>query len=98
MLKYTVIILRLLLGLLFIISGISKFIDLGTFYDTINMFNIVSAKISYFIAIFVPSVEFVCGIFIILGVFIQFSSIVLSFFVAVFIYSISINLFKVRLF
>jgi uncharacterized membrane protein YphA (DoxX/SURF4 family)/rhodanese-related sulfurtransferase len=98
MLKYTVIILRLLLGLLFIISGMFKFIDLGTFYDTINMFNIVSAKIAYFIAIFVPSIEFVCGIFIILGVFIQFSFIILSFFMAVFIYSISINLFKGRLF
>jgi putative oxidoreductase len=85
-------IMRMLMGSIFILSGILKMSDLVLFEESVNMFNILS-RYSKIFAIVIPSLEFVCGLFLLFGIFKKASILALLLLMFVFTCAIGINLF-----
>ncbi len=56
------IFIRLVLGLIFILSGVLKMINPGKFVFDIQAFDLVPYRLAYFTAIFLPWLEVIAGI------------------------------------
>ncbi len=62
-------VLRVVLGLLFIISGSFKISNYELFYHSVESFGILPAELNYFAMFTIPMVEVVCGILIVMNIF-----------------------------
>ena len=71
---YILFVLRVLLGLTFLISGISKFTDLHAFAATIKDFGLVPESIGGALTVVIPSLECISGLMLIVGLWMKFSS------------------------
>jgi uncharacterized membrane protein YphA (DoxX/SURF4 family) len=63
-----------LLGLIFLISGLSKFTDLHAFAATMKDFGLVPDSVGNVLAVIIPSVEFISGLLLLLGLWTKLSS------------------------
>lgn len=87
------ILLRLILGFAFILASIDKIINPEKFLEVINNYNIVPQFMSPIIAVVLPWLEFICGIFLILGILIEYAAVMIIFLLIGFIYGVSVNLY-----
>jgi len=91
-------VLRVACGLIFLYAGLIKLFDLHSFRDYIELYKLVSGRFIGIVTISIPSFEFICGLFLILGIFKRASLIFLTILIAIFIIAIDINLYRDRSF
>jgi uncharacterized membrane protein YphA (DoxX/SURF4 family) len=86
------LICRFILGGVFIYAAIHKIADPGSFADTLHNYQLFPNMFIHFLAIFVPWLEMVAGIFLVVGIFPKGSSFIISGMLVAFIIALSINL------
>ena len=69
---------RILLGLIFLFAGIAKISDPVRFIFTLREFNLFSEAVIPFMALYLPWLEFILGLFLILGLLYRASSFLLA--------------------
>jgi uncharacterized membrane protein YphA (DoxX/SURF4 family) len=92
--QYILWIFRLLVGGVFIWAGILKIIDPREFAENIANYRVVSRDISFFLALVLPWLEVLCGVFVIIGIFRSASSLLLCGMLGVFLVLITVTLFR----
>ena len=75
--RYLHYLFRLVLGGVFIWAGIIKITNPLGFAQDISNYQILPQSISFFLALFLPWIEVICGVFIITGLFLRSSSLFL---------------------
>ena len=86
---YLTFVFRVLLGLVFIFASVEKIISPADFAHDIRNYQIVYSSVTNLIAIFLPWLEFYCGLFLIIGLFTRTSAGILSVLLIFFIVFIS---------
>jgi putative oxidoreductase len=76
--KYILIAFYLIMGGVFIWAGVSKIIDPLEFAQSIANYRVFPQGISFFLALVLPWIEVICGVFLILGIFRSASALLLS--------------------
>lgn len=61
------LVIRIILGSIFILAGISKIVDPVRFFHSVVAYAIVSEELAAYIAIIVPTLELVLGVLLIIG-------------------------------
>jgi len=92
--KITYILARLLLGGIFVFASIPKVLSPLGFSQIIYNYKILPDFLIYITASILPWIEFFCGIFLLIGVFIRSSAIILSSLLYIFILIILINMLR----
>ncbi|MEK7272124.1 MAG: MauE/DoxX family redox-associated membrane protein [Nitrospirota bacterium] len=69
---------RILLGLIFLFAGIAKISDPVRFIFTLREFNLFSEAVIPFMALYLPWLEFILGLFLILGLLYRASAFLLA--------------------
>jgi len=92
--KYILIAFRLIVGGMFIWAGVSKIIDPLGFAQNIANYRVFPEGISFFLALVLPWIELICGVFLILGIFRYASALLLSGFLAVFLVLITVTIIR----
>lgn len=69
---------RILLGLIFLFAGIAKISDPVKFIFTLREFNLFSEAVIPFMALYLPWLEFILGLFLILGLLYRASAFLLA--------------------
>lgn len=69
---------RILLGLIFLFAGIAKILDPVRFIFTLRQFNLFSEAVIPFMALYLPWLEFILGLFLILGLLYRASAFLLA--------------------
>lgn len=75
---------RILVGGIFLIAGMAKISDPARFLLTLREFQLVPGMIERFLAVYLPWLEFILGLFIILGILHRTSALFLAFLNGVF--------------
>ncbi|MBA7571692.1 Thiosulfate sulfurtransferase GlpE [subsurface metagenome] len=68
-LKYSIPIIRVLVGLVFFVSGLFKIIDIPAFRDTVISLGLFNGSISFLASIILPVLELLLGLLLLLGVY-----------------------------
>jgi putative oxidoreductase len=76
--KYILLVLRLIVGGVFLWAGILKIFDPLEFAQAIANYRIFPRVITVFLALVLPWLEVICGVFLILGIFRNASSLLVS--------------------
>lgn len=87
--KYVILISRFLVGIVFIIASIDKIAVPELFAINIEGYNILPISLINIIAIIIPWIELLCGIFLISGFYLRSSSLIVSIFLVLFILMIT---------
>lgn len=85
------VIFRFFIGFIFISAGGGKILDPAGFAETVANYRILPQSMIHLFAVLLPWIEFTAGLFLVLGLFVQGSSLVLLGLLAVFTLAISIN-------
>lgn len=86
--KHTIFLIRIILGLVFVVSGTAKFFDLPTFRDVLQDFGILSNSLLVFVSIAIPCAELVPGLLLLLGLWTRYASAVIICLLFIFIIAI----------
>jgi len=92
--KYLVFSFRIILGGVFIWAGLLKIFDPLGFAETIANFRVFPQWISFFLALMLPWIEVISGIFLILGLFRHASALILSLLLAAFLVLIVVTIMR----
>ncbi len=92
--KRLMLLFRLVLGITFIYASLDKIANPDQFARIIYNYHILPHFLINIYAVTLPWVEFLAGLFLILGVFIESASLLISFLLLVFVVAISINLYR----
>jgi putative oxidoreductase len=92
--KRVVLIFRLVLGATFIYASLDKIAHPEQFARIVYNYKILPQFLINIFAITLPWVEFIAGLFLILGIFTESASLLVSFLFIIFIIATSINLFR----
>jgi putative oxidoreductase len=84
----TLSIFKILLGVLFVISSISKIQNPAKFMDAIDAYKIVPAIFVRPFALFIPWLQIICGLFFIFDIYAQSTALIIS--GLLFVYTIAI--------
>ena len=84
----TILILRAVLGIIFIYASIDKITDPLTFSNAIDNYHITPIMLNNIIALIIPWIELIIGICLITGVFLDGSSIISIILLLIFIFMI----------
>ena len=68
-LKYSLAVIRVLVGLVFFISGLFKIIDIQAFRDIVISLGLFNGSISFLASIILPVLELLLGLLLLLGVY-----------------------------
>ena len=68
-LKYSVPVIRILIGLIFFGSGLLKIIDISSFRDTVISLGLFNSQVSFLASIIIPVLELVLGLMLLLGIY-----------------------------
>jgi len=90
--KYLLFLCRVIVGFVFIYAGILKISDPAGFSDAINNYDLLPLSFVNFIAITLPWIEVVSGLFLLFGVSVKENSFIISVMLVVFILAIVISL------
>lgn len=85
---------RLILGGVFIWAGIIKITNPLGFAQDISNYQVFPQSISFFLALFLPWIEVICGVFILTGLFLRSSSAFLTCLLAGFLVLIIVTLIR----
>jgi uncharacterized membrane protein YphA (DoxX/SURF4 family) len=92
--KRVVLLFRLVLGVTFIYASLDKIAHPDQFARIIYNYKILPDFLINVFAVTLPWVELIAGLFLILGIFTEGASLLISFLLVVFIVAISINLVR----
>lgn len=92
--KNITLIVRLLIGILFIVSGFTKLFALDRFVIAVYQFKLIPEIIIPYFALTLPIVEYLLGIILLLGMFIRQAVRLLQFLIITFVFAIIINLVR----
>lgn len=92
--KMLFILFRLFLGCIFIYASIGKIANPAQFAEIVENYKILPHLLINLFAILLPWIEFLCGVFLILGLFVSGSSLVLLSMLAVFTLAVAINVVR----
>ncbi len=90
--KYFLFIVRILLGALFIFSAITKISDLDFFIKSLENYKLLPVETLNLVALIIPWMELIIGLFLILGFFVKESALLGSIMMGIFIMAIIISL------
>ena len=76
--RYVILFFRLVLGGVFIWAGVLKVSDPLGFAQSIANYRAFPLALAFFLALILPWVEIICGLFLILGVLRRASAVILS--------------------
>ena len=76
--KYLTVLVRLLLAVVFIYAAVDKVLHPQQFRTIVENYQIFPALLSHYVAMFLPWFEIVCGLFLLIGVYIKTSAELLS--------------------
>jgi len=91
--KRVVLIFRLILGVTFFYASLDKIAHPEQFAKIVYNYKILPGFLINLFAVTLPWIEFLAGLFLILGIFTESASILISFLLVIFVIAISINLF-----
>lgn len=91
--KYTVLFFRVVLGLVFVYASLDKIANPQNFAKIIYNYKILPSFLINISAITLPWVELICGLFLIGGIFIESSSLIIFSLLVIFIIGTSVNVF-----
>lgn len=80
----TSLLFRIILGIIFTVAGLAKISDTARFLLTLREFQLFPEAIIRFLAVYLPWLEFVLGLFLILGLLYRTSALMLAFLNATF--------------
>jgi len=92
--KYILFAFRLMVGGVFIWTGLLKIFDPLGFAQNIANYKVFPQGISFFLALFLPWIEVICGAFLIVGIFRGASSLLLSGLLSVFLVLIILTILR----
>ena len=92
--KTLFVLFRLFLGFTFVYASIGKIADPAQFAEIVENYKILPHSIINLFAIVLPWLEFLCGLFLILGLFVRGSSLVLLGMLIMFTVAIAINVVR----
>ncbi len=92
--KYILLFFRLVVGGVFIWAGLLKIFDPLDFAQNIANYRIFSQTVSLFLALIIPWIEVICGLFLVLGIFRETASFMLSGSLVVFLALIIVTLIR----
>lgn len=92
--KRVVLLFRLVLGVTFIYASLDKIAHPEQFARIIYNYRILPQFLINIFAVTLPWVEFIAGLFLILGIFTESASLLVCFLFVIFIIATSINLFR----
>ncbi len=85
---------RIVVGGVFIWAGLLKILDPLDFAQNIANYRVFSRDLSFLIALVLPWLEVLCGIFVIFGIFRSASSLLLSGLLAIFLVLITVTILR----
>jgi len=85
---------RLILGGVFVYASVDKIVHPAAFADILNNYNLVPDWTIHLLAIWLPWIELTAGLFLIAGVFVRGSAMVLGGLLLVFIAALGVNLLR----
>ena len=91
--KRVVLIFRLILGVTFVYASLDKIAHPEQFAKIIYNYRILPGFLINIFAVTLPWVELLAGLFLILGIFTESASLLISFLLVIFVIAISINVF-----
>lgn len=91
---HLVLVIRIFIGLLFIISSLDKIVDPSAFARSVENYGLLPSWMPTIIATILPWVELLCGFAMLFGVFLGGSSLLLSAMLAVFTLAVMSALLK----
>ena len=92
--KQILLISRIVLGGLFIYSGIDKIIDPLSFATIIHHYRITPPNMINFAAIVIPWIEFVAGLFLVLGIKVRASALTINLLLVFFTVVLAVTAFR----
>ena len=92
--KWLVVLFRLIVGITFIYASLDKIVHPDQFARIVYNYKILPGYFINIFAITLPWVEFFCGLFLILGLFIESSSLLLSLLLVSFTIALSVNFLR----
>jgi putative oxidoreductase len=92
--RYLVLAVRLILGVVFIYASLEKIQNPGGFAQAIYNYRMVPEALINIMAIVLPWLELICGVLIIVGVFVRGSALLIGVMLAVFIIALSSALMR----
>jgi uncharacterized membrane protein YphA (DoxX/SURF4 family) len=87
--KYTIFAIRLILGFVFIYASLDKIANPGAFAENIYNYRMLPHWAINLMAIVMPWLELICGVLIIVGVYLRGSAFMIGVMLGVFIIAIS---------
>ena len=91
--KRVVLIFRLILGVTFLYASLDKIAHPEQFARIVYNYKILPGFLINIFAVTLPWVELLAGLFLILGIFTESASLLISFLLVIFVIAISINVF-----
>ncbi len=92
--KYILLFFRLAVGGVFIWAGLLKIFDPLDFAQNIANYRIFSQTVSLFLALIIPWIEVICGLLLVLGIFRETASFMISGSLVVFLVLIIVTLIR----
>jgi len=92
--KYLLFIFRLILGFVFIYSGIEKIINPTSFSEAVSNYKLLPDIFINFFAIILPWIELIAGLLLLFGIAVRENSLIINSLLIVFIAAITIGLIR----
>jgi len=92
--KRVVLIFRLILGVTFVYASLDKIAHPEQFAKIVYNYKILPSFLINVFAVTLPWVEFLAGLFLILGIFCESASLLISFLLVIFLIAISTNVLR----
>jgi uncharacterized membrane protein YphA (DoxX/SURF4 family) len=92
--KYLLLLLRVVLGIIFIYAAIEKITDPLVFSDSINNYKLLPLSLVNIFAITLPWIELSAGLLLLFGVYVKENSAIISALLIVFFVAIAISLVR----
>ncbi len=86
--RYFPLVLRLVLGAVFLSSGVQKFLNMEAFVQAAQGYHVLTPALTYFYSQVLPWAEILVGVYLLIGLFVRFAAVLtglqlLSFLVAI---------------
>jgi putative oxidoreductase len=92
--KRVVLVFRLVLGVTFVYASLDKIAHPEQFAKIVYNYKILPGFLINIFAVTLPWIEFLAGLFLILGIFCESASLLISFLLVIFLIAISINVLR----
>jgi len=88
------LLLRILLGVIFIYAGCIKLFDPGAFAQAVYNYKILPLFMVNPVAVILPWIEVICGVFLIAGFLTRGSALIIDCLLLIFVFALSFNLYR----